>query len=335
MRYPLLLIATAFSAAVHGQSAAPVTVSLQAMDSIAIHPEITLSAQTVAIDDSRLTAQVSATVVEVHARVGERVQKGQLLVTLDDRDRRIAVDEAEAKLRNTGVRLELAQYRLSKVDALLKRNSISEDEAKQRGTDAASLETERDAQLAAVARAKLELARCKVQAPFPGVVTARFIAVGEWVAPGTSLLRLVNDEELELSARVQLSDVGALAAANALSFESSGHTYPVKLRALTEAVGEADRLREARLVFAAAKPLVGQSGTLRFALATPHLPAGLLVRRADQLGYFEAVANVAHFRAAPGVDEGQPAPMATTVGRFVVVDGRHRLKDGDAIAPIE
>lgn len=335
MRRLLSIIALAFSVSAHGQAANPVVVKIEAMDAIAFHPEVTQSAHTVALHDSRIAAQVDAAVLAVHVKVGEQVQQGQSLVTLDDRDRRIALEEAEASLRNRIARLELAQYRLAKVDALLKSNSISADDAKQRETDVASLESERAAQATAVAKAKLELARCNVQAPFAGVVTERLIAVGEWVAPGTPLLRLVSDRELELSARIQLSDVEALMSAVDLRFESGDIAHPVTLRALTEAVGETDRMREARLVFTSSKPLAGQSGTLRFAVATSHLPASVLVRRGDQTGYFEAVANEARFRPVPGIREGQPAPVSVTSGRYVVAEGRHRLQDGDALAPID
>ncbi len=335
MRRLLSIIALAFSVSAHGQAANPVVVKIEAMDAIAFHPEVTQSAHTVALHDSRIAAQVDAAVLAVHVKVGEQVQQGQSLVTLDDRDRRIALEEAEASLRNRIARLELAQYRLAKVDALLKSNSISADDAKQRETDVASLESERAAQATAVAKAKLELARCNVQAPFAGVVTERLIAVGEWVAPGTPLLRLVSDRELELSARIQLSDVEALMSAVDLRFESGDIAHPVTLRALTGAVGETDRMREARLVFTSSKPLAGQSGTLRFAVATAHLPASVLVRRGDQVGYFEAVANEARFRPVPGIREGQPAPVSVTSGRYVVAEGRHRLQDGDALAPID
>lgn len=52
-----------------------------------------------------LSARVSATIVQIHADVGDAVRPGQLLVTLDDRDlsarRGVVAGQQEAMLRNT------------------------------------------------------------------------------------------------------------------------------------------------------------------------------------------------------------------------------------------
>ena len=61
-----------------------------------------------------LSARVSATVVQVHADVGDAVHPGQLLVTLDDRDlsarRGVVAGQQEALLRNTeGARAALVK----------------------------------------------------------------------------------------------------------------------------------------------------------------------------------------------------------------------------------
>lgn len=328
-RYSLLFFLLALDAGVQAQE--PLAVTTSPMAQVVIYPHVDLPAQALALNDSQLAAQISTTVAQISVRVGEHVAEGQALLSLEEKDHRIALEQAQASLRNVTARLDLARYRLSKVDALLARNSISEDDAKQRATEAASLESDREAQAAAVDRAKVDLSRCKLRAPFAGVITARLVSVGEWVAPGTPLLRLVSDEELELSARVQLSDVDELAGAAEVTFHSAGRDYPVRLRAITGVVGESDRLREARFLFLDAAPLPGQSGTLRFRKPSPHLPPGVLVRRAAVLGYFEAVSGKALFRPLPGVIEGQPAPVNNIDGRLVVIDGRQKLQDG---API-
>lgn len=61
-----------------------------------------------------LSARVSASVVQVHADVGDAVHRGQLLVTLDDRDlsarRSVVAGQQESLLRNTqGARAALVR----------------------------------------------------------------------------------------------------------------------------------------------------------------------------------------------------------------------------------
>ena len=57
-----------------------------------------------------------------------------------------------------------------------------------------------------------------------------------------------------------------------------------------------------------------------------------MVRRGGQLGIFHVNDGVAHFHPLPGNLEGQPARVDLPADTRIVVEGRHRLADGDAVA---
>ena len=69
---------------------------------------------------------------------------------------------------------------------------------------------EQDVEQARVARdrARLDLNRATVRAPFDGIVAERLQQAGEFVAGGAPLLRLVNDRDLEVVARAPLDHRG-------------------------------------------------------------------------------------------------------------------------------
>lgn len=59
-------------------------------------------------------------------------------------------------------------------------------------------------------RARLDLERCVLRAPFPGRVSARIVDVGAYVRPGTEAVRLVDDSRVRIRAHVREGDALAL-----------------------------------------------------------------------------------------------------------------------------
>ncbi len=183
-----------------------------------------------------LSSRVNATVTQVLVDVGDTVSRGQLLVTLDDRDlsarRGVVTGQQEALLRNTdGARaalakaqadLELARSKLRRDQQLLAQGFVSQavvDASNASlggavaGVDVAQAAL---AARAADARTLVQEARysdavlsyTRITAPMDGVVTQRLAEVGSTVAPGTALLKLVDPQSLWVATRVDESVVG-------------------------------------------------------------------------------------------------------------------------------
>jgi HlyD family secretion protein len=182
-----------------------------------------------------LAARVSATVVRVHADVGDAVRAGQPMITLDDRDltaRRAVVDgQRQAMLRNVeGARaalakaqaeLELARTRQQRDEQLLARGFVSQavldgSSAAARGAEAgveaarATLSA-READVRTLAQegryADAVLSYARVEAPMDGVVIQRLVEPGTTVAPGVPLMKLVDPSTLWVATRVDESVV--------------------------------------------------------------------------------------------------------------------------------
>ena len=183
-----------------------------------------------------LSARLNATVTQVHVDVGDTVRQGQLLVTLDDRDlsarRGVVSGQQEALLRNTeGARaalakaqadLELARSRLRRDQALLAQGFVSQavvdastaglggavagvDAAQStlaaRGADARTLAQE-------ARYSDAVLSNTRIAAPMDGVMIQRLAEVGNTVAPGTALLKIVDPKSLWVATKVDESVVG-------------------------------------------------------------------------------------------------------------------------------
>jgi len=182
-----------------------------------------------------LAARVSASVVQVHADVGDAVRAGQPMVTLDDSDlsarRAVVGSQQQAMLRNVeGARaalakaqtdLTLARARQQRDAQLLGRGFVSQAvldastaaaEGAAAGVDAARAAlSAREADVRTLTQearyADAVLAYTRIVSPMDGVVIQRLVEPGTTVAPGAALLRLVDPTTLWVATRVDESVV--------------------------------------------------------------------------------------------------------------------------------
>ena len=164
---------------------------------------------------AQLRFELGGKLAEILVEEGQRVKQGQLLARIDSRDYKLAFDEARAKylqaLSQIAVEDALAGWSDSGTNgdmpaemdpaALLKGDYRSEIIAARTGLSTAA---------AAESRARLNLERCEVRAPFAGVVSGLTLTAGEWVSGTQNLALLTDDRNLEAVLDVLESDLVAL-----------------------------------------------------------------------------------------------------------------------------
>lgn len=122
------------------------------------------------------TAGGGIPVTAIHVELGDRVREGQVLATLEDDDARLYVEAAEPKA-------EVAAANLRRIEELRESGAVSEAEH-----EAAEFESRTAA--AALEQARLNLSRTRIRAPFSGVVSRRYVRVGDVVDDETPLFRV-------------------------------------------------------------------------------------------------------------------------------------------------
>lgn len=141
-----------------------------------------------ALRDVTVSAQESGLVAEFLAAKGERVVRGQPLTRINAELLQAQVEEAQALTEVAGERYE-RQRRLWE---------------QQVGTEIAVLEAKSQATSSA-ARLKVlqtRLARTVVAAPITGIFDEQYAEVGELVAPGTRLLRVLATDRVKVAAGI-------------------------------------------------------------------------------------------------------------------------------------
>lgn len=163
-----------------------------------------------AVDQATLSAQTAGRVLELPFDVNDRVKAGQVLVRFTDVEQVSGQRRASAGLSAAQAELRDAQAAFRRAEELLGRQLIARaafDQAKAR----------REAAQAALAAAQASVREAGeqvdytvIRAPYSGILTERFVKVGESVRPGQPLVAGLSLSKLRVQVDVPQRDVTAI-----------------------------------------------------------------------------------------------------------------------------
>ncbi|GLQ32761.1 efflux RND transporter periplasmic adaptor subunit [Litoribrevibacter albus] len=148
--------------------------------------------------ESTLAAEVSGTVVAIseQLRKGGRFKQGDWLLTIDPRDYEVAVTLAEANLRQAQLALDEEKAKAEQALRDWQRLSKTLNQASEppdlvlRKPQLAAAEAALVSSRAQLDKAKLDLERTRIQAPFDGFVLSQSVDLGHYVTPGYQLAEI-------------------------------------------------------------------------------------------------------------------------------------------------
>ncbi|MFN6414755.1 MAG: efflux RND transporter periplasmic adaptor subunit [Pseudomonadota bacterium] len=164
----------------------------------------------VAGDIAQISAAVAGTIKEVHCKDTDVVKAGDVLVTIDDTDAKLAFIRAQAELDKAQTDCERAKIDYERRLALVKTGSVSAEEITNAKNAFSATKAVFQAAEAVFKQAQVDLARTIVRSPVDGVVAKRQVQLGQRVQPGFMLLSVVPSLELYVNANfkeVQLRKV--------------------------------------------------------------------------------------------------------------------------------
>jgi RND family efflux transporter MFP subunit len=127
-----------------------------------------------------------ALVAAVHVRVWDRVEAGQPLLQLDDRDVRARLATLQSEVAVAEASLARLAGQVSRLEAVSDPRAISREELLQRRSDVAVARAQLEAARAAVAQQEVLLDRLVVRAPRDGTILQVSTRAGEYAAPGAA-----------------------------------------------------------------------------------------------------------------------------------------------------
>ena len=309
----------------------PVRVRTAPLSQLAIYPESAAPAVVVSLNNSPIAAQVEALVLDVPVRVGDAVKAGAVLVQLSCRDFDLERARLLGERQATQARLDLSQWQLKQAETLAQQQTLPEEQVQEKRSQLAVLRGDIAAHAARIETTERQINHCTVKAPFAGVVTERLLAVGQFAAKGTPLVRLLDTSHPEVSAQVASSETSALQKADALVFEHHGTTYPLQLRSVLPTIRTETGTQEVRLDFIDRKAETGAAGRLLWRNTIRHVQPEFLVKRGEQLGVFVNQNGHAHFQVLPDAQSGRPAAISLPADSQIIITGQFALQDGEAL----
>ncbi|HBS85328.1 MAG: hypothetical protein A2W91_16100 [Bacteroidetes bacterium GWF2_38_335] len=141
-----------------------------------------------AIEDAFVSSEVPAQIRKIHVQEGQRVSKGQVLVSLNSAVISNTIDEIETAL-------ELATVLYEKQKELWDQKIGSEVQYLQAKNGKESLEEK-------LQTLKSQQAMYSIVAPFSGIIDEIYLREGEMASPGIQVMQLVNLDQLNINAAV-------------------------------------------------------------------------------------------------------------------------------------
>jgi membrane fusion protein, multidrug efflux system len=143
-----------------------------------------------------LSAETQGTIRVIHVKEGQKVSKGQALVTIDSEILASSIDEVETQL-------EMATYMFEKQEKLMQEGVGVEIEYEQAKNQKKSLEKR-------LQTMRSQKGKTIVRAPFSGVIDDIMVSLGDMASPMVPMLRLVNNQQVQISASLSENLLGAV-----------------------------------------------------------------------------------------------------------------------------
>lgn len=188
-----------------------------------------------AADQVGVSPNISAKVSKINVKVGQRVERGEVLFTLDDSDYILQVKQAAAGIIPAQAAYDEAAAHYERQAELLAAGAISQvelDGVKAR-MDTALAQLESAQTLLAIAQKKVN--DCTVRAPIAGEVSARNITAGSMVSPQAAAVTIINAQNVLVHIQVTETHIAKIESGSEaeIGIQAIGLTRTGKVTGIT------------------------------------------------------------------------------------------------------
>ncbi|HBS32562.1 MAG TPA: hypothetical protein DEA40_12610, partial [Parvularcula sp.] len=292
----------------------------------------------VSMSDSDIAAATPGPVLWA-ADVGAEVAKGDVLARIDPADAVASRDEARADVGRLAARAAQLSKLVERYEGLGVEGGESEATIDGLRADRDAARHDLARARVALRRAETALERTEVRAPFAGRVVARRIDAGEYVSPGATLVRLVNTEDLEVTARASDALLASVAPGDVVAIRNGDQSVNAAVRAVVPVGDDQSRTLEVRLALPETDWRVGAAVEVRLPRAAKKRVVAVhrdaLILRAERVSVFVVGADdvAKQVDVELGAADGDliEAIGPIKAGDRIVIRGGERLRDGQKV----
>jgi RND family efflux transporter MFP subunit len=320
-----------------GPQAANVRVAKATIRSLA--PETLVAGTVISRNDAKLAAEVTGRVLEV-AEVGTVVAGGDVVAKIEDTAIRLRKDELQAEVERAQARLKYLESEEGRYVQLAKSNLAAATKLEETRSDRDVSRGDLRVAKSRLAQVEDQLSRTRIRAPFSGIVVERLMMPGERVDTGRNIVRMVDQQHLEVIARAPLEYYPYVLPGLQLKMKTGSVSASGTVRTVVAVGSENTHQFELRLDIEGNRFPVGQ--TLRVSIPTSDtrnalvVPRDALVLRPDGISVFivDTDQKAKQIMVATGIDAGDQIEVIGDLkdGDTVIIRGNERLRPGQAVS---
>jgi len=302
--------------------------------------------------------KVSGRIIQIRKRIGDRVERGELIARIDDAEYVQALREAEASLKiaqasvaESASQLELARQEKERMESLREKNLASNAEMDAALTNFLAQESRHklaQAQVeqreAALKTSKIRLGYTQLAASRPGLIGERFVDEGALLAPNTAVVSVIEIDSVIVRTTITERDYGLIEAGLAVEVTVDAfpeRSFPGRVSRIAPMLQEASRVAQMEVevqndslllkpgMFAGVSVMIANKENAQI------VPSEAVVSRGEETGIFVVQGGETIARYFP-VRTGIVTPRLTEIispriEGLVVTLGQHLLNDGSPV----
>jgi RND family efflux transporter MFP subunit len=175
---------------------------------------------------SNVAAEVEGKVLSLDVADGQRVAKGDPLVTLSSDILDSSIANARALVEQATANYELAKLENERTTKLFESRTVAEGEYDSKRLTALSAEKEMIAAKAILNRLLTERAKKTIRAPYDGVVIERRAFRGDWVSVGTTVAVMAEDKDFDVVVNAPREAFGVVKPGLGVTVRVAGREVP-------------------------------------------------------------------------------------------------------------
>jgi membrane fusion protein, multidrug efflux system len=222
------------------RSGAAIAVNVKVVEVSTFQNKIQVSGSVISNEEVVLHTETSGKIISINFKEGQKVNKGTLLVKVNDAD-------LQAQLQKAEIKMKLAEDKEYRQRVLLGKKGVSQEVYDSVLNDLNSAKADID-------NIKAQIAKTEIRAPFNGTIGLRYVSEGSYIDPTVKIATLQDLSQVKIDFAVPQRYASAISVRSKVTIRaSSGKEYPVKIYALEQKIDPDTRSLNVRAIHANAK----------------------------------------------------------------------------------
>lgn len=322
-----------------GGGAPPAVVRVSTAQVAELAPTIEVPGTVGSRFDAQLAAEVSGRLTSI-ADIGEAVEQGESIAEIEDVSYQLQKAENEGQVARAKSRIAFLSREAARLQKLASQNAAAKSQLDATESDLEVARKELEIARARLGLVEFNLSVTKIRAPFAGVISERYKALGERVSAGDTVVRLVNQDQVEVVARAPLPSVAYVSQNDTLELFNERLSTSGTVRTLVPVGDPRSHMFEMRIDITADQWRIGEAVRVvvptqarQSLLAVPR--DALVLRRDSTTVYRVAEDNTAErIEVVTGISSGSLVAVTGPLnpGDKVIVRGAERLRPGQSVS---